>query len=79
MWAEVDRRMEQRRAKRRPTDEADKAEQERPKVYATFADLKNDMKNVSTDEWLGIPGLNYFCSILIIIIIDFLLIFYVAS
>jgi pre-mRNA-processing factor 6 len=60
VWAAVDDAMEARRSTARRKREAAAlaaATAERPKVYATFADLKHELKSVSLDEWSAIPDI----------------------
>lgn len=60
VWAAVDAAMDRRRGVARQKRQAEaiaKATAERPKVYSTFADLKNELKAVSVDEWAAIPDI----------------------
>ena len=60
MYAMIDRKMDERRKKRREErerQELEKYRQERPKIQQQFADLKRDLGSVSEDEWSSIPDI----------------------
>lgn len=60
VWNQIDEKMEARRRRAREirqNAELAKARQERPKIQATFADLKNELKTVTEDEWAAIPDI----------------------
>jgi pre-mRNA-processing factor 6 len=39
----------------RLSEELEKYRQERPKIQQMFSDIKRDMAQIDTDEWLQIP------------------------
>mmetsp|Transcript_13056 Transcript_13056/g.22359 ORF Transcript_13056/g.22359 Transcript_13056/m.22359 type:complete len:902 (-) Transcript_13056:18-2723(-) len=54
----IDAKMDSRRKDRREANmrkELEKYRQLRPKIQHTFADLKQELKTVSEDEWMNIP------------------------
>jgi pre-mRNA-processing factor 6 len=56
----IDRKMDERRKKRREErerQELEKYRQERPKIQQQFADLKRDLGSVSEEEWSSIPDI----------------------
>jgi pre-mRNA-processing factor 6 len=60
IWDSVDRKMEQRRDKRREEYEKaaqDKAQRSAPKISAQFEDLKRGLASVSESEWASIPDI----------------------
>ncbi|EWM28197.1 pre-mrna-processing factor 6 [Nannochloropsis gaditana] len=58
IYQAIDDRMDSRRKRRREEqllETLKKARAERPKAGDQFTDLKADLKNVSMEEWMGIP------------------------
>jgi len=58
LWAEVDKRMEQRRKQRREARaqaESERLRLEKPKLQLQFSDLKKQLAGVSAEEWSAIP------------------------
>ena len=58
IWDAVDARMDSRRRERREQlkkKEIEKYRELRPKIQQSFADLKQELKTVSEEEWMNIP------------------------
>ncbi|KAK6173698.1 hypothetical protein SNE40_017104 [Patella caerulea] len=58
IYEAVDKRMDEKRKERREEklrQELERFRQERPKIQQQFSDLKRDLAQVSSDEWLSLP------------------------
>jgi pre-mRNA-processing factor 6 len=58
IWDWVDQRMDSRRKRQREArekEEQEKARKQRPKIHTHFADVKEELKDVSWDEWANLP------------------------
>lgn len=60
IWGLIDARMDSRRKARREElqkQELEKYRQVRPKIQQSFADLKQELKTVTEEEWMNIPDI----------------------
>ncbi|XP_064652796.1 pre-mRNA-processing factor 6-like [Lineus longissimus] len=58
IYEAIDKRMEEKRKERREArlqEELEKYRQERPKIQQQFSDLKRELAQVSSEEWVNIP------------------------